>query len=120
MLLVIIGLFSGVISGMGIGGGTILIPAMIIFTDLTQHYAQSVNLLSFIPIAITALFTHFKNKNIETTLCLPLIVFGVIGALIGSLLAVNLPSDLLKKLFGIFLLIMGIYEFFWKGKSRTK
>ena len=120
MLLIIIGLFSGIIGGMGIGGGTILIPAMIILTDLTQQQAQGVNLLSFIPVAITALFTHFRNKNIETKLCPPLIIFGVIGALIGSLLAVNLPSNLLRKLFGIFLLIMGIYEFFWKDKSRTK
>jgi len=120
MMLIIIGLFSGIIGGMGIGGGTILIPAMILFTNLTQQQAQSVNLISFIPVAATALVTHFRNKNIETALCLPLIGFGITGAIAGSLLAVNLPSLLLRKLFGVFLFIMGLYEFFWKDKSRTK
>jgi len=120
MLLVFIGLFSGIIGGMGIGGGTILIPAIILFTDLTQQQAQSVNLISFIPVAATALITHFKNKNIETHLCLPLTGFGIIGAIAGSLLAVNLPPLLLRKLFGAFLFLMGLYEFFWKDKSRTK
>ena len=120
MLLVFIGLCSGIISGMGIGGGTILIPALIFFTDLKQQQAQSVNLISFIPVAVTALFTHFKNKSIETGICLPLIGFGIIGAIAGSLLAVSLPPLLLRRLFGVFLLGMGLYEFFWKDKSRTK
>ncbi|AOT68602.1 sulfite exporter TauE/SafE family protein [Geosporobacter ferrireducens] len=120
MLLILIGLFSGIIGAMGIGGGTILIPALIIFTALTQHQAQSVNLISFLPVAVVALFTHFKNKNIEIQLCLPLIFLGMVGAIGGSFLAVNLPSELLRRLFGIFLFFMGLYEFFWKEKSRTK
>ncbi|MFZ5968141.1 MAG: TSUP family transporter [Bacillota bacterium] len=120
MIFLIIGFLSGIIGGMGIGGGTILIPSLIIFTTVTQQQAQSVNLLSFIPVASIALFTHFKNKNVETKLCLPLIGLGIIGALSGSFLAVTLPSTLLRKLFGIFLFFMGIYEFFWKEKSRTK
>jgi uncharacterized protein len=120
MILVIIGFLSGIIGGMGIGGGTILIPAMIFFTDLTQQQAQSVNLISFIPMATVALITHFKNKSIEIKLCLPLIIFGVVGSIVGALLAVNLPSQLLRKLFGVFLFVMGLYEFFWKDKNRTK
>lgn len=120
MYLVIIGLLAGIIGGMGIGGGTILIPSLIFFTSLTQQQAQSVNLLSFIPVASVALITHFKNKNIEKSICLPLIGLGIIGSILGAILAVNLPSNLLRKLFGIFLFFMGLYEFFWKDKSRTK
>jgi uncharacterized membrane protein YfcA len=120
MNLMLIGLLSGIIGGMGIGGGTILIPALIMFTTLSQQQAQSVNLLSFVPVAIVALITHFRNKSIEIKLCLPLIAMGIVGALAGSYLAVNLPSNLLRKLFGVFLFFMGIYEFFWKDKSRTK
>lgn len=120
MFLILIGLFSGIIGGMGIGGGTILIPALIMFTSLTQHQGQSVNLLSFVPVAVVALITHFRNKNIEFQLCLPLIATGILGAVAGSYLAVNLPSNLLRKLFGGFLFFMGLYEFFWKDKSRTK
>lgn len=120
MILVLIGLASGIIGGMGIGGGTILIPAMILFTELNQQQAQSINLITFIPMASVALITHFKNKTIETDLCSPLIVYGIAGSIGGSLLAVNLPSELLRKLFGIFLFIMGLYEFFYKDKNRTK
>lgn len=120
MTLAFIGFLSGIIGGMGIGGGTILIPALIIFTSVTQQQAQSVNLLSFIPMASVALITHFKNKNIETNLCLPLIGMGILGSIIGSFLAINLPSGLLRKLFAAFLFLMGLYEFFWKDKSRTK
>jgi uncharacterized membrane protein YfcA len=117
-MLSIIGFISGIISGMGIGGGTILIPALILFTSLKQQQAQSVNLFTFIPIAIVAVITHVKNKNIELKLWAPLTVTGIIGAIIGSKLAVNLSSELLRKMFGIFLFGMAIYQFFYKDKSR--
>ncbi|WP_053957603.1 sulfite exporter TauE/SafE family protein [Inediibacterium massiliense] len=118
-MLICIGLLSGIIGGMGIGGGTILIPSLIFFTSLTQQQAQSVNLISFIPVASVALITHLKNKNVETKLSLPLIGLGVIGAILGSFLAIHLSSMLLRKLFGVFLFLMGIYEFFYKDKSRN-
>ncbi|WZL74579.1 sulfite exporter TauE/SafE family protein [Clostridiaceae bacterium 35-E11] len=118
MIFIFIGLLSGIIGGMGIGGGTILIPSLIFFTSLTQQQAQSVNLLSFIPVACIALLTHFRNNNIEAAVCLPLIALGILGSICGSLMAVGLPSDLLKKLFGFFLLGMGLYEFFWKSKKN--
>ncbi|MDR1913813.1 MAG: TSUP family transporter, partial [Clostridiales bacterium] len=62
---VIIGLLSGIISGMGIGGGTILIPALCILYDTQQQTAQNINLIYFIPTAIIALITHVKQGNIE-------------------------------------------------------
>ncbi|MGI6113086.1 MAG: sulfite exporter TauE/SafE family protein [Mahellales bacterium] len=119
MLLVLIGLLSGIIGGMGIGGGTILIPALILLIGLKQQMAQSVNLLSFIPTAIIALVIHWKNKNIKWKLALNIILLGIVGAIIGSYLAVYLSPGLLKRLFGIFLLIMGVYEFFRKGTTAN-
>lgn len=118
MIFSIIGFFSGIISGMGIGGGTILIPALIFFTSLTQQQAQSVNLFTFIPIAIVAVITHKKNKNIEKGLWLPLTLTGIIGAFIGANLAIKLPSDFLRKVFGVFLFIMAIYQFFYKDEKK--
>lgn len=117
MILFLIGLASGIISGMGIGGGAILIPALVIFTNPPQHIAQSVNLLFFVPTAIIALFVHIKNKRVDFRLAVPIIVFGLIGAFIGSKLALSLPGSVLRKFFGVFLLAMGIYEFFRKGKN---
>lgn len=118
MKLLIIGLISGIISGMGIGGGTVLIPALIIFTSINQHEAQGINLIVFIPIAITALITHFRNKNIELKIALYIIFGGVIGSITGSFLAINIEAGLLQKIFGVFLFAMGIYQFFSKVKVK--
>ena len=117
MTLIIIGLLSGIISGMGIGGGTILIPSIILFTSLNQQQAQGINLIVFIPISIVALITHYLNKNINFKVVLPLITTGVLGALIGAMMAVNIPSEILKLLFALFLFLMGIYEIFKKAKK---
>ncbi len=119
MILFLIGLASGIISGMGIGGGAILIPALVIFVKPEQHIAQSVNLLFFIPTAVIALIVHIKNKRIELKVALPIIVFGLVGAFLGSKMAVSLPGASLKKLFGMFLLCMGGYEIFRKDKKKS-
>jgi len=118
VLTIIIGFASGIISGMGIGGGTLLIPALVFLAGTRQQIAQSINLLVFIPSAIAALFVHARKHNIEKGLLLKLAVTGCIGAVIGSLLAVKLDSALLKRFFGIFLFIMGIYEITSKSKSK--
>ena len=110
MKLFFIGLLSGIISGMGIGGGTILIPSLVFFTDLNQKQAQGINLIVFIPVAIIALIIHFKEKNLEIQYAKCLILGGVFGSIIGSLLAMKTNPNALRKYFGIFLLFIGIYE----------
>ena len=116
MILLIIGVAAGIISGMGIGGGTILIPALVLFAKPEQHIAQSVNLIFFIPTAIIALIIHIKNKSIDFKMTLPIAGAGLLGAFIGSKFAVSLSSAALRKCFGVFLLIMGCYEMVRKGK----
>lgn len=118
MLIYVIGFSAGLIGGMGIGGGTILIPALVFFLGVNQQIAQSVNLLSFIPAAIIAIFVHIRKKNIETKLVFKLILMGCIGALIGSFFAVSMNPIVLKRAFGIFLLIMGIREIISKGDVK--
>lgn len=109
-MIFLIGFLSGIVSGMGIGGGTIMIPALVFFAGSSQQIAQSVNLLFFIPTAIIALCVHVKNKNIDFKLAIPIIIAGLAGAYFGSHLAVTLPGLTLKKWFGFFLLAMGLYE----------
>jgi uncharacterized membrane protein YfcA len=111
---ILAGFFSGVISGMGIGGGVVLIPALVFIKDVPQQTAQSVNLLYFIPTAAAALITHQKNKNIERKVAAKLIFFGLIGAALGALIGKNMDSEILKKMFGVFLFVMGVLEFFKK------
>lgn len=110
MLIIIIGFFAGIIGGMGMGGGTILIPALILFANINPKIAQSVNLLSSIPMTIAALCIHIKKKNVDFQLVLPIVLFGIVGAFFGSTLAEYLSSDILRKFFGVFLLIISIFE----------
>ncbi len=118
MILFLIGAAAGIVSGMGIGGGTVLIPALVIFLNPRQQEAQGVNLLFFIPAAIIALIIHAKNKAIDFKLALPIIISGLIGAYLGSTLAIDMPGNILKKLFGVFLLAIGLWEMLRKGRDK--
>ena len=110
MLTSVIGFFSGILSGMGVGGGMLLIPALRIFLDVNQQSAQSINLFCFIPSALCALIIHIKKKNIDFRAALPIIITGVPFSLLGAFICVNIPSKLLGRLFGVFILIFGIRE----------
>lgn len=112
-----IGFFSGIISGMGIGGGTVLIPALLFLMDIGQHQAQGVNLIYFIPTAAIALAAHQKAGNIAWKIAKPLALLGLAGAAAGAFLAVSLKAELLRKAFGAFLLLMGLSEIFKKQKG---
>lgn len=126
MLNVIIGLLSGVISGMGIGGGAILIPALIFFQGVSQQVAQGINLLYFLPTAFFSLLIHIKNKTVDVKTALIIGYSGMIGAAGGAYLATRLiEGDLLRKLFGGFLLLIGVYEIYkgiriGKGKKHRQ
>lgn len=117
--LFLVGLISGIISGMGIGGGVILIPALTLIFGFEQKIAQNINLLYFIPTAIIAIFVHSKNKTIEKQGLFKIIIFGIIGAIFGSIIAINLNGEILRKIFGWFLLIMGISEILEKEKGQN-
>ena len=115
---IIIGFLSGIISGMGIGGGAILIPALILTSAIEQKLAQGINLVYFLPTAVFALIVHIKNKSVVINTALIIGICDVLGAVIGSITAMNLNNELLRKMFGIFLGLIGIREVY-KG-LRTK
>lgn len=118
MIVILIGLAAGIISGMGIGGGAILIPALVLFVKPEQHVAQSTNLLFFIPTAIVALSIHIKHKSVDFKTGIPIVLFGLAGAVLGSYIALAINGEILRKSFGIFLLGMGLYEICGKKKTR--
>ena len=109
-IFITIGLLSGVISGLGIGGGTLLIPALVIIMGMGQQEAQNINLLYFIPTAVMAIVTHLKQGNIMKKEAVTLALWGMPAAIIGALIAIIIDANWLKKAFGVFLLSMGIYE----------
>lgn len=117
MLTAIIGFFSGILSGMGVGGGMLLIPALKIFFDISQKNAQSINLFCFIPAAICALIIHIKKKNVDFKAVLPMIITGIPFSLLGAYICINTAPQLLDKLFGGFILIFGIREVIMSFRS---
>lgn len=110
--LFITGLLSGIISGMGIGGGTVLIPILSIFFNMPQKQVQSINLIYFLPTAAVALYTHIKNKRVEKEHLKGLVFAGLAGAAIGSVVALGLSNQMLRPMFGWFLMVMGIREIY--------
>ncbi len=112
------GIAAGVLGGMGMGGGTLLIPMLSIFFGTNQHVAQAINLISFIPMAIVALIIHSKNKLVDTKGVLYMIIPGVIVCVVSCFVAKSIQNDLLKRLFGAFLLILSAVCFFNLFKQK--
>lgn len=117
IVLIIIGFLSGVVAGMGIGGGTLLVPGLVFLAGVSQHAAQGINLVVFMPIAIPALCIHIKNRRINYKMAGYLSLIGALSAFCGAHIAVAVSSDMLRKGFGIFLLVVGFLELFSKGEK---
>ena len=112
MIEILIGIASGIVSGTGMGGGTILIFLLSFLMGIEQHVAQATNLIFFIPTAIVAIIVNIKNKNIDLKLAIFLSIFGILGAIIGANIAIKIDVKILKKCFGIFLAIIAINEIY--------
>ncbi len=112
--------FTGILASLGLGGGMILILYLTMFGGTNQLEAQGINLIFFLPIAALSLIFHTKNKLVEWKKVLPSLITGCIFALIFSLIAVNIHTDMLSRLFGGFITLTGAYMLFKKYKNRKK
>lgn len=112
MLPVIFGVISGIVTGLGMGGGTILILLLSLFMNLEQHIAQATNLVFFIPTSLAAIIINLKGKNVDRKVALIVSIFGIIGAIIGAIVSENISSKYLRKSFAIFILIIAIHEIY--------
>lgn len=120
ILLVIIALFSGIIAGMGIGGGSIFILLTTIFSIFEHKEAQSYNLIMFVIVGIFATISNFKNKNIDKNLLKKLIIPVVLGSIIGIILVKRIDEKILKYIFHGFMLLVGFYEIISSLKNIKK
>lgn len=116
----IAGAFGGVLGGMGMGGGTVLIPLLTLFCNVSQHTAQALNLISFIPMAIVALIIHFKNNLVNFDHILIIIVSGVLTCVLGCYVARAMNGELLKRFFGGFLIILSVWQIVSFTRKRIK
>ena len=108
--LVFAGVISGIVGGMGMGGGTLLIPILTIFLGFDQKASQGINLLVFIPMSIVALIVHIKNKLVDFKVGIPIVLSGIVFSIMGSMLANSLEDNFLRRIFGVFLLLVGFYQ----------
>ena len=118
--LILVGIVGGILGGMGMGGGTLLIPLLTIFLDIEQSVAQGINLLAFLPMSAVSLFIHFKNKMINYKISWPIVLTGTIGAVLGAMFVKFVEVNTLKIGFGIFLIVLGVFQFISVFFTKTK
>jgi uncharacterized membrane protein YfcA len=110
IILVLIGLFAGILSGfVGVGGGIIIVPALVFFLGLTQHQAQGTSLFVLsMPVVIFAVINYWKTDNVNWKFGLIVASTFVIGAFLGSKLSLKLSPGMVKLVFGILLAYVSI------------
>ena len=99
------------LGGMGMGGGTILIPALTIIFGVEQHVAQATNLIAFLPMALFTLSVHKKNGLLKTEGLSFIVIPALLTSIAAGFAASLLPSDILRKLFGVFLIALSVRLF---------
>lgn len=115
---VIAGLAAGVLTGAGIGGGTLLLVYLTNFGGMEQRAAQGVNLLYFLLTAPPALYGHLKNGLVDKPLALRAGTAGVLAAAVVALLTAGLEAALLRKAFGVFTVLVGLRELFCRKTAE--
>ena len=120
VLPILVGAATGILSGFGVGGGTLLLVYLTTFAGVDQHLAQGINLLYFLPAALTALPAHWKNGYIRRDALLPAILAGLLLSGAAAWLATGLDTGLLRRCFGGFLVILGLYELFGPATGKKE
>lgn len=115
LLLLAIGLAAGILSGMvGVGGGLIVVPALVFFMGFTQHQAQGTSLgLLLLPVGILAVINYYNKGNIDIKVVLIMSIAFVLGGWVGSKIALSISQEALKKIFAIFLFYVAFRFLHW-------
>lgn len=116
ILYVALGLVAGIFSGMfGIGGATIIIPSLVYLFGLTQHQAQGTTLaIMVLPIGLLAAMRYYQSGNVKLSIAAFVCAGFFVGGLIGANFVQNWPGPVLKKMFGVFLLLVSVHMIFSK------
>lgn len=108
-VLIVFGFLAGIIGGMGMGGGTVLVP-LLSFLDLPQKTIQAINLISFLPMCFVALCVHSKKGLLKPKNILYVVIPAVIFSLVGALVAGDTQNKLLRIVFALFLIAVGTWQ----------
>ena len=114
-----VGAATGVLSGFGVGGGTLLLVYLTAVAGVDQHLAQGINLLYFLPAGLLALPAHIRNGYVEKKALLPCISAGLLCAALCAWAATGLDTGLLRELFGGFLIFIGLRELLGRETGKN-
>ena len=117
---ILAGLLGGILAGMGMGGGTLTLPILVLVMNVAQLTAQFANLIAFLPSGTSALFVHVKNGLVRKENLIYMFVPSIIACVGCSFFATEANGDLLKKLFGGFLVLVAIVSFISKIAKEVK
>jgi uncharacterized membrane protein YfcA len=108
LILIVIGIVTGVMAGMlGIGGAIIMIPALVYLLGISQQTAQGTSLAVMLPpVGVLAAYNYFKAGHVNIRFAIILALFFLVGSYFGSKMALKIPQEALKKIFGILLLLV--------------
>ena len=121
--LVLLGLIAGIVAAaLGLGGGIIFVPVLVVIFGFDQHVAQGTSLAVIFPTAIMATLAHTRMGNVQWRLAIPIGLAGIVGAIVGAQIALQLDADLLRRLFGILLIVLAarMVRHAWRVSDRSE
>lgn len=114
------GFLCGILSSWGVGGGTLLLLIMTLFLDVEPSLAQGINLLYFLPTAAVGLYYHHKNGLLDKTAIRTAIPWGIAAAVLGAVISTAVDTSLLRRPFGVYLLVMGLSTLLKKKQNAVQ
>lgn len=108
LALMLIGVIAGVLSGLvGVGGGVVMVPLLVFLLGFNQHQAQGTSLAALLPpVTLLAVINYYKEGYVDWRFALMISVFFILGGFLGSKIAISLDQKMLKKIFGVILLLI--------------
>ena len=119
LIVILIGIAAGMLSGLvGIGGGLIIVPALVYFLGMSQHTAQGTSLgLILLPVGILAVLAYYKQGHVDVKIVGLLAIGFIAGSYLGSKISLSLSQETVKKIFAIVMLVVSIKMLFLDRKA---
>lgn len=117
---ILLSFLIAVLSGMGVGGGGLLMIVLTLLTDLPQLVAQGINLLFFLVSSGSSLLIHLRKRSIRGSAVVLMAAAGIVGAWLGAVLAPRLPDLLLRRIFGCLLIVSGMLSLQKQAQAKKR
>jgi len=122
LIVILTGIAAGMLSGLvGIGGGLVIVPALVYFLGFSQHTAQGTSLMMILlPVGVLAVINYYKQGYVDMKVVWLLAIGFIVGGYFGSKIAISLPQETVKKIFAVLMIAIAIKMLFLDKKIREK